>query len=437
MSAIISNTSRAFSVNAFMSILDQRVYKTWTNNQSYVIGDIRLNGTYKYVAVSSGTSGIISPTHTVGTQSDGGVNWAYVETVQSQGQFGNSLYVGIGKTSEWPVEASPELPLDTDDYFTDTLREAIAVKRVVSSSLSFGIVRHDWISGMQVSQYSPTVSADAYPFPFYVYTDDGNIYKCLNNKNGTPSTSKPTGTGIAPIITTDGLVWKYMYSVSGSDATMFSTTAFIPAHVQTTDDGSPQWNAQENAVAGSLSTITVTDGGLGYTNATVTISSSTGVTATASAVIEGGVITAINLNNIGAGYITEPTVTITGNGSGASAVAVLAPIEGHGSNVCKELNARYVILNARFEGDEDGYFTLNVGDGFRQLFVVLDPQTITGAVASDTRYIGPASPNYSGDGTNGYLELKSGTGSILYLENMVKIVRTDTQIEEIKIILRF
>jgi hypothetical protein len=45
--------------------------------------------------------------------------------------------------------------------------------------------------------------------------------------------------------------------------------------------------------------------------------------ATATATVVGGVVTGLNLTGNGAGYITAPAVTISGSGSGASAVAIL------------------------------------------------------------------------------------------------------------------
>lgn len=79
---------------------------------------------------------------------------------------------------------------------------------------------------------------------------------------------------------------------------------------------------------GSVDSISVTDGGSGYTSATVTIGSPNGmgqnfVTATATATIVLGVITAINVTNPGSGYVTAPTITITGDGAGATATAIL------------------------------------------------------------------------------------------------------------------
>lgn len=92
-----------------------------------------------------------------------------------------------------------------------------------------------------------------------------------------------------------------------------------------TEAGSFTDGANEGATAaatlGVASSFTITNGGSGYTTATVAFSgvSGSGSGATATATITGGAITAIALTNAGTGYLSPVTVTITGDGSGATA----------------------------------------------------------------------------------------------------------------------
>ena len=91
--------------------------------------------------------------------------------------------------------------------------------------------------------------------PFYVVTDQLNVYKCLGNNNGGVSTIKPSSTSPAnttPAAETDGYIWKYMYTISDADSDKFLTTNWMPVKTLTsTDDGSNQWDVQTNALAGS------------------------------------------------------------------------------------------------------------------------------------------------------------------------------------------
>ncbi len=68
--------------------------------------------------------------------------------------------------------------------------------------------------------------------------------------------------------------------------------------------------------------IDLSDGGSGYTEASVALSGGGGSGAAATAVIEGGVVKAIKISRAGTGYTAAPTVAITGNGTGAKATAI-------------------------------------------------------------------------------------------------------------------
>jgi hypothetical protein len=80
----------------------------------------------------------------------------------------------------------------------------------------------------------------------------------------------------------------------------------------------------------SLVSVSVLTGGSGYTSATVTITGpdaigGTYTQAVAAASILGGQVSSITVTVPGTGYVVPPTVTITGNGTGATAVAILGP----------------------------------------------------------------------------------------------------------------
>lgn len=87
---------------------------------------------------------------------------------------------------------------------------------------------------------------------------------------------------------------------------------------------------------GQIKKVVITNGGTGYTSATVAIAApASGVQATATAVLSGGVVTSITITNPGSGYVAgdAATVTITGDGADAAATAVKAPVEYNASDV--------------------------------------------------------------------------------------------------------
>lgn len=101
---------------------------------------------------------------------------------------------------------------------------------------------------------------------------------------------------------------------------------------------------------GMIDSIQVTNGGTGYTSAAVSIKSTTGKGATATAVISNGAITAINVTNPGTGY-QDVTVVITGDGSDATATATLIndidKVESYGDNNSFKREAESFIFNDR------------------------------------------------------------------------------------------
>ena len=107
--------------------------------------------------------------------------------------------------------------------------------------------------------------------------------------------------------------------------------------------------------AGRVKSITVTNGGSGYTEANVIITSgsvsvgSVGIGAEAQAVIADGVITSINVTDGGAGYKDIPSITIEGDGVNALAEAIVEididKVESYGDNNSFKDEAQDLIFN--------------------------------------------------------------------------------------------
>lgn len=76
--------------------------------------------------------------------------------------------------------------------------------------------------------------------------------------------------------------------------------------------------------SGSIAGITITNGGSGYSSATVSITGGGGTGATATATVESGEVVSITITDAGSGYTSAPTVTISGDGDDAAATAALS-----------------------------------------------------------------------------------------------------------------
>lgn len=374
------------------------------------------------------------------------------------------FYFFVGKTTEWPVVGTPEAPLDTEAYNGQTHRNMMFVKRIQASDAVMMIRRIDWEAGTIYDHYEDTNELSTKNF--YVLTDDMRVYKCLNNNNNSPSFNKPNSTDTTnPFLLPDGYVWKYMFKIEASDQLKFLTPDFIPVR-KMAGVGVPLYD-----INGEIDDITVTSNGSGYDpeDLPTVLIHGDGVGATAIPVVTGDQITDITITNAGFGYSFayieivdngtgtgaeaevslgnipvslvqesieaaavpgtvdrinlleagdnyssgDVLVTITGDGSGAEAVAfvnefgriervdvtnpgtgytfaevsfnnilgfgsgatataTISPYYGHGANPVKELYAKTVCLSVNLTNDTTDYFYNN---DFRQLGIVKNPLT--------------------------------------------------------------
>lgn len=169
--------------------------------------------------------------------------------------------------------------------------------------------------------------------------------------------ASPTDLGIAQHIIQDGAVHvfghrstirqhstgKHIWEMRGKGGTLSGVTLTY-ATTQTTGDAPLD--------AGRVKTITVVNGGSGYTTApTVTITNVGGgspTAATATAAIVGGAVVAINVVGRGANYTTAPAISLSGGGgSGATARAeIYAPhaalmLNGTTNAVVRDVRTEY------------------------------------------------------------------------------------------------
>lgn len=414
------------------------------------------------------------------------------------------LYFYIGGNGSFVDDLNPQSPgTATSNTEVQPWTDMYAAKRILSGDVSHVIPRYNWTSGQTYTEYND-IGTNILSDTFYVVTDEYNVYKCLSNNSspvntsGVPSVYKPSGSSSNTVITTaDGYVWKYMYTISTADALKFLTTTHIPVKYLESDDGSPQWQVQTDATPGAIEIIKVTSGGSGYDFApTVTIIGD-GDGATATAAISANTVTSITMTNRGSGY-TNATVVFSGGGSptvAATARAIISPKDGHGSNPVKELGGAFILMNVRLDGNESDTFSTT--NDFRKIGIVKDPleystssratnsvyrqtfryelSSLTGSeffsdqvvsfganTASVVEYV----PADGGDPPYLYTTLPSPklfevgntissatasatiaaittpglkpySGEVIYMENRIAVTRSSNQVEDVKLIVEF
>lgn len=222
----------------------------------------------------------------------------------------NKLYdyynFALARTTAWTDEESPETAYDSQKYINQFRNNILFTQKVNPSDVCNLIRREDWASGTIYDAYDDDYSENN-PAPsgattltdakFYVYTTSTNrVYKCIDNRNAAgiviKSTDEPNLT-ITDIFQTDeGYKWKFMYEVSEADQNKFLDTQYIPVRKLTTD--SPAYGT----LVGEVKSITVTNGGAGYTSAPTVYIQGDGTGARASATInESGEVVSVDIDS--------------------------------------------------------------------------------------------------------------------------------------------
>jgi hypothetical protein len=304
--------------------------------------------------------------------------------VEAFSETSNSImYLFIGKSTAFPDDNAPPTPVNSTANIEFTpWRDMYGAKRITTADVTHAVPRHDWTTSTVYDQYDDQ-DTNLLDDDFYVMTEDYNVYKCLFNNSGAASTTKPTGVSSSEFTTADGYIWKFMYTVTTAKALKFLTNDYIPVQTLAGDDGTDQWDVQAAAVDGAIHVVKVTTPGSGYGSAPAVTITGDGTGATANCTISAGAVTAVTITNPGSGY-TRATVTFASGA--AAATAIISPKGGHGSNAVEELGGKYVMLNVRLDGNESN--TLSTANEFRQVGIVRDPYTYgttTRAVASSYR----------------------------------------------------
>ena len=187
--------------------------------------------------------------------------------IESIDEPANTMYyVFGGKPTQYSLGDSA---IDAQNSTIRNLRttvydEMVFAKQITASDVKTMANRVTWTNGTVYSMYDD-LDLDLENKNFFVSVLEGGtsyIYKCLFNNNGGAVSSSPSfgATGADDIIyeTADGYIWKYLYKITSTDFTKFSTSSYIPV--------TPDSNVSSNAISGAIDVIKINSGGLYYNN---------------------------------------------------------------------------------------------------------------------------------------------------------------------------
>jgi len=168
-----------------------------------------------------------------------------------------AYYVFTGRPQAWPTDSSPPAANDSLEQIQLTVYDDMLYgKRIADADITHVIPRYNWVSNTAYAEYDqndPNLSSKQ----FYVMTDKYEVYKCIDNNSGAKSTVKPSLTSTkGTFSTSDGYIWKYMFTVDSAANTKFTSADFIPVTANST--------VESEAVPGTIDSIRVTNGGNNY-----------------------------------------------------------------------------------------------------------------------------------------------------------------------------
>jgi hypothetical protein len=303
-------------------------------------------------------------------------------------------------SSTW--DSDPPAPKDNLDQSNDYWDTMLALKKIGTSDVAQVVRKITWSSGTTYDMWrndisrsnpsEPSGSFDIYDANFYVMNSDFRVYICLynnatpeNNYQGGPSLDEPTFTDLEPRSagsSGDGYIWKYLYTIQPSQAIKFDSTNYIPVPNDwetSTTNASVRRNA---GTSGQLKVIIIRNRGVGLGTANSTYVNvpvlGDGSGARATVVIDNdSKVDSVTISDGGSGY-TFGTLDLVAGGVPTGTTApvfnvIIPPNGGHGADIYRELGAFNVLTYARFENDTENPDFIT-GNQFARVGLVENPQ---------------------------------------------------------------
>jgi hypothetical protein len=175
----------------------------------------------------------------------------------------DQYYLFAARYEEY-ANSTIEVPVDSEDYKNETYSKMVFGKKIYGEDVNLVIPRYEWESNTVYVEYDSAEDELAEKM-FYAIVNAGaqfHVYKCLYNNGNTASTVQPDFDSVSEgdrfFETSDGYIWKYIYSANAAMVDSFGTSEYFP--VSSND------SIVENAVPGSIDIIKVESGGNNYGN---------------------------------------------------------------------------------------------------------------------------------------------------------------------------
>lgn len=278
----------------------------------------------------------------------------------------------------------PPKPKDTIKYKKDIFKNMFYLKKITSNNISPVIRRINWVSGETYAYYRDDINlyeknADGtLVHNFYVMNQFFQVFKCLWNNNGGPSTVEPYFVAGNFDDTTnifydpdDGYKWKYMFTISYGKLQQFMDEKWIPIPIST-----PPEVLYSSEKVGGIEVINVTNGGEDYDPSISVIDvviDGDGVGATAYAEVDQTTKTIQNIvvRTPGYNYTSANVVISSPKGNNATAFASVSPIGGNGADIISEMGCDTIMIAFLFQESEGNKLPIDMQ--IRQIGLLSSP----------------------------------------------------------------
>jgi len=334
----------------------------------------------------------------------------------------NHFYVGIGKSDQYDSASDNTVdPVRVKRDEQEARYNLESIIKVSETAMTFSIPRNNWISGTIYSAYND--NQVGYPTqPYYVITEDQQIYICLANNRNTsgvaqPSTIKPSfateGVGNHQAFkTADGYIWKYLYELSVVKVAAFLSSNFMPVGVfdSSTASGAAeqdQAKIRKTAVPGQIIGVEVVDPGAGYSSTPTLNFIGNGTGAAGTVTLNGTTVGKIDMNCVisdsgfGSGY-DFARAQLSGGGTPSKPAVlrpILGPTKGFGFDARKDLKSSSLMFNAKPAGAQNNNFSITTTgtfggqSDFRQITLFKNIDYIDSATAGNRVQVTDARAN--------------------------------------------
>lgn len=305
----------------------------------------------------------------------------------------------VGGNLTW--NSAPPSPIDnfySQNEYHDTM---LFFKKITEGDVKRVIRRINWTSGQKYDMYrgdisvnnlsNATSSTNLYSSNYFVMNSDYRVYICLNNgtapdtPDGTPSLDEPKFTDLQPRSagsSSDGYIWKYLFTISPADILKFATRQFIP--VPNNWGEGDTLEVKSAAVDGKIEVVLLSSNGNSnytpgvYSNIPIKGDGTGGLVSIV--VSSSGNISQINVTNGGSGYtkgiinFDSTNVQSLSSGTGATFDVIIPPKGGHGADIYRELGSNRVMINSVFDNNSSensvDYIT---GNNFSRVGIIYNP----------------------------------------------------------------